>query len=388
MNTQRKVCLFTGTRAEYGLLRGLINGIYSSNKLTLQLVVTGAHLSPEFGLTLQEIVDDGYPVSRKIEILLSSDTTVGVAKSMGLGVLSFADALSELKPDLVVVLGDRYEIFSAASAAMLSRIPIAHIHGGEVTQGAIDEAIRHSITKMAHLHFVATSEYRNRVIQLGENPNNVFNVGGLGVDNLLGMQLLSREDLQDQLGFKFLDKNILVTFHPVTLEDTETSVFQFRQLLLALESLESTGIIFTLPNADAAGRSLISMVKEFCDSNSFAACFASLGQLRYFSCVHQVDCVIGNSSSGLLEVPSFKKVTINIGSRQAGRLKASSVIDALPSRQSILDALSLAYSFEFQEVLQKCSNPYGNGGSADSILNILEEFPLDNILHKQFYDLP
>ena len=174
MNTQRKVCLFTGTRAEYGLLRGLINGIYSSNKLTLQLVVTGAHLSPEFGLTLQEIVDDGYPVSRKIEILLSSDTTVGVAKSMGLGVLSFADALSELKPDLVVVLGDRYEIFSAASAAMLSRIPIAHIHGGEVTQGAIDEAIRHSITKMAHLHFVATSEYRNRVIQLGENPNNVF----------------------------------------------------------------------------------------------------------------------------------------------------------------------------------------------------------------------
>lgn len=388
VSNRRKICVVTGTRAEYGLLRRLIHGINVSKSLSLQLVVTGAHLSPEFGLTVQEIIEDGYPISRKIEILLSSDTTVGVAKSMGLGVLSFADALSELKPDLMVVLGDRYEIFSAASAAMASRIPIAHLHGGEVTQGAIDEAIRHSITKMSHLHFVATSEYRNRVLQLGENPNNVFNVGGLGVDNLLSLDLLARDELEKQLNFKFLKRNILVTFHPVTLDDIQSSVYQFGQLLLALNSLHSTGIIFTLPNADAAGRALISMVKEFCDRNSFASWFSSLGQLRYFSCVQQVDCVVGNSSSGFLEVPSFHKATINIGTRQAGRLKASSVIDCLPSCQSILEALLVAYTCEFQEMLKSSANPYGNGGAADSILNVLEEFPLDSILKKRFFDLP
>lgn len=384
---KRKICVVTGTRAEYGLLRPLIYGIEKSDSLSLQLIVTGAHLSSEFGYTLQEIIDDGYHISRKIEMLLSSDTPVGVAKSLGLGVLSFADALSDLKPDLMVVLGDRYEIFSAASAAMVSRIPIAHLHGGEVTEGAIDEAIRHSITKMSHLHFVATSDYRRRVLQLGENPNHVFCVGGLGVDNILSLNLLSRSELESQLNFKFLERNILVTYHPVTLEDQNAGIAHLDQLLLALGRLDSTGIIFTLPNADAGGRSFIAKIKHFCDSHSSSSWFTSLGQLRYFSCVRQVDCVVGNSSSGLLEVPSFHKPTINIGSRQEGRIKASSVIDCKPSCEAILDSINQSYSSRFQQIVSMSTNPYGNGGAVDSILKVLEGFPLTNILKKKFFDI-
>ena len=387
MNHIRKICVVTGARAEYGLLRRLIDAIDSSNVLSLQLVVTGAHLSPEFGLTIQEIIDDGLHISRTIEMLLSSDTTVGTAKSIGLGVLSFADALSDLKPDLMLILGDRYEIFAAASAAMASRIPIAHLHGGEVTEGAIDEAIRHSITKMSHLHFVATSEYRHRVLQLGENPDNVFCVGGLGVDNILSLDPLSRNELEQQLNFTFLGRNILVTFHPVTLVDPDTAISHLDQLLLALGRLTDTGLIFTLPNADACGRSFITKIKDFCAAKSSASCFESLGQSRYFSCVRQVDCVVGNSSSGLLEVPSFKKATINIGSRQAGRLKSSSVIDCLPTSESILDAINRSYSSEFRELLKCSSNPYGNGGAVESILAVLEKFPLRNILQKKFFDI-
>lgn len=387
MNHIRTICVVTGARAEYGLLRRLIDAIDSSNVLSLQLVVTGAHLSPEFGLTVQEIIEDGHHVSRTIEILLSSDTTVGVAKSMGLGVISFADALSDLKPDLLLILGDRFEIFAAASAAMACRIPIAHLHGGEVTAGAIDEAIRHSITKMSHLHFVATTEYRRRVMQLGENPDNVFCVGGLGVDNILSLAPLSRQELEQQLNFSFLDRNILVTFHPVTLEDAGVAIGHLDQLLLALDNLKDTGLIFTLPNADACGRSFITKIKDFCADKLSASCFESLGQLRYFSCVRHVDCVVGNSSSGLLEVPSFKKPTINIGSRQAGRLKSSSVIDCMPTAESILDAIKLSYSSEFRELLTCSLNPYGNGGAVESILAVLEKFPLNNILKKNFFDV-
>ncbi len=386
VSPKRKVCVVTGTRAEYGLLRHLIDGIQASDVLSLQLIVTGSHLSPEFGFTVQEILDDGYPIARKIEMLLSSDTTVGMAKSTGLGVLSFADALSELKPALMLLIGDRYEIFAAATAAMLTRIPIAHLHGGEVTEGAIDEAIRHSITKMSHLHFVATSEYRRRVLQLGENPQNVFCFGGLGVDSILRLDFLSRIELERQLGFTFLNKNILVTFHPVTLEDDSASLDHLDQLLSALDQLVDTGIIFTLPNADACGRIFISKIKDFCARNVSASCFASLGQLRYFSCVRYVDCVVGNSSSGLLEVPSFQKATINIGSRQAGRLRSASVIDCLPSCESILGAINHSYTREFQEILKSTTNPYGNGGSVVSILKVLEEFPLSDILHKKFHD--
>ena len=386
VSRQRKVCVVTGTRAEYGLLRHLIDAIQASSVLSLQLIVTGAHLSTEFGFTVQEIIDDGYPISRKIEMLLSSDTPVGVAKSTGLGVLSFADAFSDLQPDLILILGDRYEIFSAATAAMLSRIPIAHLHGGEVTEGAIDEAIRHSITKMSHLHFVATPEYGRRVLQLGENPKNVFCVGGLGVDNILRLDFMSRIELEKQLGFTFLKRNILVTFHPVTLEDDSSSLDHLEQLLSALDNLVDTGIIFTLPNADACGRSFTAKIKDFCSQNDSAFCFASLGQLRYFSCIRHVDCVVGNSSSGLLEVPSFHKATINIGCRQAGRLRSASVIDCPPICESILGAINLAYSSEFQELLKSSTNPYGQGGAVESILKVLEEFPLSNILHKKFFD--
>ena len=388
VSLKRKICVVTGTRAEYGLLRRLNDGIQASDVLSPQLIVTGSHLSPEFGFTVQEIIDDGYPIARKIEMLLSSDTTVGIAKSTGLGVLSFADALSDLEPDLLVLLGDRYEIFAAATAAMLIRIPIAHLHGGEVTEGAIDESIRHSITKMSHLHFVATSEYRRRVLQLGENPNNVFCVGGLGVDNLLRLDFLSRNELERQLDFAFLNKNILVTFHPVTLEDDSSSFVQLEQLLAALDRLVDTGIIFTLPNADACGRAFIAKIKDFCSQKDSAFYFSSLGQLRYFSCIQYVDCVVGNSSSGLLEVPSFQKATINIGSRQAGRLRSVSVIDCLPSCESILAAINRSYSREFQELLKSSTNPYGQGGAVESILKVLEEFPLSDILQKKFFDVP
>ena len=388
VSSQRKICVVTGSRAEYGLLRRLIAAIDTSDSLSLQLIVTGAHLSPEFGFTIQEIIEDGFRISRKIETLLSSDTSVGVAKSMGLGVLSFADALSELQPDVLLLLGDRYEVFAAASAAMVSCIPIAHLHGGEVTAGAIDEAIRHSITKMSHLHFVASPEYRRRVLQLGESPSSVFCVGGLGVDNILSLDLLDRADLQQQLDFKFLKRNILVTFHPETLEDNDSSAYHFDQLLLALESLTSTGIIFTMPNADASGRAIIRKIKDFCCRHSTAKSFMSLGQLRYFSCVKQVDCVVGNSSSGLLEVPSFKKATINIGSRQDGRLKSSSVIDCSPNSDAILYAIHRSYSPDFQSLLLSSHNPYGNGGAVESILNVLKEFSLINILQKTFHDFP
>ena len=386
--TSRKICVVTGTRAEYGLLRRLIASIDNSDFLTLQLIVTGAHLSPEFGFTVQEIIDDGFCISRRIEMLLSSDTSVGIAKSLGLGVLSFADAFSELKPDLLLILGDRYEIFSAASAAMACRIPIAHLHGGEVTEGAIDEAIRHSITKMSHLHFTATSNYRQRVLQLGENPDNVFCVGGLGVDNILSLHLLSREELEKDIGFRFLRRNILVTFHPVTLDDENIGLAQLDQLLSALGRLIDTGIIFTLPNADAGGRSFITKIKDFCLRHPCASWFTSLGQLRYFSCVRYVDCVVGNSSSGLLEVPSFKKATVNIGTRQEGRLKSSSVIDCSPDSDSIFQSIRLAYSSEFQEQLIDSINPYGEGGAVQSILSIIENFPLNNILQKKFHDIP
>ena len=282
-------------------------------------------MSPEFGLTYKEIEKD-FNINLSLETLTSSDTSVGIATSMGLGLIRFADAYKQLKPDLVLVLGDRYEIFSATAASLVARIPVAHLHGGETTEGAFDEALRHSITKMSHLHFVAADEYKNRVIQLGEQPENVFQVGGLGVDSIKRLKLLSKQELEASLGIKLLDKNLLITFHPVTLE-TQTASQQMEELLGALSDLTNTNLIFTMPNADTDGRVLIQMIEEFCSKNTNAHCFTSLGQLRYFSAINYIDGVVGNSSSGLAEVPSFKKATINIGDRQKGRLKADSVID-------------------------------------------------------------
>lgn len=386
----KKICVVTGTRAEYGLLRWVMEGIRQSPVLELELIATGAHLSPEFGLTYRDIQADGFRIDRRVEMLLSSDTPVGVTKSLGLGILGFADALAEQKPDLILILGDRYEIFAAAVAAMVARIPIAHLHGGETTEGAIDEAIRHAITKLAHLHFVAAEDYRRRVIQLGEAPDRVFLVGGLGIDNIINLELEDRAALEAALDFRLGPKNLLVTFHPVTLE-TGTAADQMAELLAALETLPDTHLIFTLPNADTEGRGLVRQINAFVDRHpQRAKAFTSMGQLRYLSAVAQVDAVVGNSSSGLAEVPTLKKPTINIGDRQRGRLRAASVIDCAPQRAAILAALREIETPEFQARLATTVNPYGNGGASEAIVAALESLaaqPFDLLLKKRFQDL-
>ena len=382
----KKICVVTGTRAEYGLLYWLMKEIEADKELELQLIATGMHLSPEFGLTYKEIEKE-FKINKKIEMLLSSDTSVGISKSMGLAQISFAESYDELKPDIVIVLGDRYEIFSATSAAMIARIPIAHIHGGEKTEGAFDESIRHSITKMSHLHFTATQEYKNRVIQLGEDPSMVFNVGGMGIENIKRLKLLTKDEFEKSIEFKLNIKNILVTFHPVTLENS-TAKEQFQQLLDAIDELEDTNIIFTKANSDTDGRVINQMIDEYVTKNSHKSIvFTSLGQLRYLSALQYVDAVVGNSSSGLGEAPSFKIGTINIGDRQKGRIKASSVIDCEPNKDSILKSFEKLYSKEFQETLKTTLNPYGDGYASKRIVEILKSVDLENIIKKSFYDL-
>jgi GDP/UDP-N,N'-diacetylbacillosamine 2-epimerase (hydrolysing) len=383
---KRKVCIITGTRAEYGLLYWLIKEIQEDSDLELQIIATGMHLSPEFGLTYRQIEKDGFKIDKKIEMLLSSDTPIGISKSMGLGVIGFAEAYADLKPDIVVLLGDRFEIFSAAAAAMIARIPIAHLHGGEATEGLIDEPIRHSITKMSHLHFTAAEEYRRRVIQLGESPARVFNVGGLGIDNIRKLKLMNREEFEDAIEFELGPKNLLITFHPVTLEHA-TAGDQFQNLLNALDELQDTKFIFTKPNADTEGRLITKMLDDYVSENSDKAiAFVSLGQLRYLSALKFVDACVGNSSSGLAEAPTFKIGTINTGDRQRGRIKADSVIDCEPDKESILTAIRKLYSKEFQNKLKDVKNPYGEGGVAEKIKKILKEVCLTDILKKRFYD--
>jgi len=384
---KRKICVVTGTRAEYGLLRSVMQGLKEDPALVLQVIATSMHLSPEFGLTYREIEKDGFKIDRKVEMLTSSDTPVGITKSMGLGMIGFADALQELDPDLLVVLGDRFEILAAVSAALVARIPVAHIHGGEVTEGVIDEALRHSITKMSHIHFVAAEEYRYRVIQLGESPDRVFLVGGLGVDAIARTPLMDRQALEVSLDLKFGPRNLLVTFHPVTLEHA-TAESQMSELLAAVADLKDTTLIFTMPNADTGGRALARMVDEFVEQHPSAHAYTSLGHLRYLSCVAQMDGVVGNSSSGLLEVPAFKKGSINIGDRQRGRLQASSVINCRPERQAIKTALQRLYSAEFQASLNQVVNPYGQGGASDKILEIIRHYDYKETVKKTFYDLP
>jgi GDP/UDP-N,N'-diacetylbacillosamine 2-epimerase (hydrolysing) len=382
----RKICVVTGTRAEYGLLRWVMEGIRKSSSLEMQVVATGMHLSPEFGLTYKEIEKDGFTIDRHVEMLLSSDTSVGLAKSMGLGLIGFGEVFDQLRPDVVLVLGDRFETFAAVATALVSKVPVAHLHGGEATEGAFDESLRHAITKMAHLHFVAAEDYRRRVIQLGEHPDRVFLVGGLGIDNIKNLKLLDRAALETALEFKFGKRNLLVTFHPATVEDTASSL-QMAELLAALAQLNDTHLIFTMPNADTGGRVLRAMIERFVADHANARAFTSLGQMLYLSCVRQADGVLGNSSSGLTEVPSFGKGTINIGDRQRGRLKADSVIDCGPDRQSIASALSRLYSSDFQAGLKTVRNPYGEGGASEKVVKVLQECSLDGILMKSFYDL-
>jgi GDP/UDP-N,N'-diacetylbacillosamine 2-epimerase (hydrolysing) len=382
----KKICVVTGTRAEYGLLYWLMKAIEQDGELQLQVIVTGMHLSPEFGLTYREVQKE-FKIDKKIEMLLSSDTAIGISKSMGLAQISFAEAYDELKPDLVVLLGDRYEIFSAASTAMIARIPIAHLHGGETTEGAFDEAIRHSITKMAYWHFTAAEPYRKRVIQLGESPDRVFNVGGLGVENIKRLKLLSKPEFEESIGFKLAGRNLLVTYHPVTLESA-SATSQFQALLNAIDMLENTNIIFTKANSDTDGRVINQMIDNYAAQNPHKSiAFTSLGQLRYLSALQYVDVIVGNSSSGLLEVPSFKKATINIGDRQTGRLKAQSIIDCAPTEQAIKKAVEKAFSDEFKTKLSTTVNPYGEGEASTKILPIIKRDISVQNLKKSFYDL-
>lgn len=383
----RKICVITGTRAEFGVLSYLMKLINEDSEFELQIIATGMHLSPEFGYTYNDILKAGFNVNKKIEILLSSDTSVGVSKSIGLAQISFSEAYEELQPDLILVLGDRYEIFAAVSAAMISRIPIAHLNGGEKTEGAIDESIRHCLTKMSHLHFTAINEYRNRVIQLGENPNRVFNVGEIGLDNIELMKFYTKEEFENSINFKLNKKNILITFHPVTLEKGMAEK-QFKELLNAVDELKDTNIIITHSNSDMEVRKIIAMIEQYVASNSSKAIsFSSLGYHRYLSALQFVDAVVGNSSSGIIEAPSFNIGTINIGNRQKGRVQPESVINCLPEKKCILEAFNVLYSKEFKNKLKSIQNPYGKGGSSEKLLKILKEISFKDLLNKNFYDL-
>ena len=385
---KRKVCVITGTRAEYGLLYWVIKGLDDDPEVELQIIATGMHLSPEFGLTYKNIEQDGFEINSKVEMLLSSDTSVGISKSIGLGVIGFAESFDTLKPDIAIVLGDRFEVLAASVAATIGRIPLAHCHGGEATEGLIDEPIRHSVTKMSHVHFTATEEYRKRVIQLGESPATVFNVGALGIENINKLDLLDRPAFEEAINFKLNKRNLLVTYHPVTLE-TATAEEQFKNLLEALDDLQETNLIFTKPNADSDGRVIIDLIDEFVAENKDKAiAFTSLGQLRYLSALKYMDGVVGNSSSGLIEAPSFKIGTVNIGDRQKGRIRGESVIDCEPSVTSIKGAIDHLYDQKFKELLVNIVNPYGEGNPSEKIIDTLKSVRLENILKKSFYNIP
>ena len=386
---KRKICFITGSRAEYGLLRKLVIASQHDKLINMQIIVTGSHLSKKHGHTYKEIEKDHIQISSKVNLNFKGDSPEDIIHSMSIGLKGFSNSFKKLQPDLIVILGDRYEIFSAAAAAMIMNIPIAHIHGGEVTEGAYDEAIRHSISKMAHIHFVAAPEYRKRVIQLGENPKSVFMVGGLGVDAMKGLKLLDKINLEKAMNFKFGQRNLLVTIHPETLTPKDQQLKNAKTLLAALKTIRETNFIFTLPNADHYNEQITHLIKDFCFKHSKNYwLYSSLGQLKYFSSLQYVDGVIGNSSSGLLEVPSFKKGTINIGDRQRGRLQATSIINCEPTQKSIADAISILYSPSFQEDLSQVRNPYGEGGASEKVVHTLKSINIKNIVKKAFYNLP
>lgn len=385
--SKRKICVVTGTRAEYGLLYWLMKEIQIDPELELQIITTGMHLSPEFGLTYKVIEEDGFSINAKVEMLLSSDTPVGIAKSIGLGVIGFADVLDRLRPDILVLLGDRYEILAAAQAAMVARIPIAHIHGGEATEGLIDEAIRHAVTKMSHIHFVAAEPYRQRVIQLGENPEKVLNYGAPGLDNIERLHLLSKEDFENSINFRLGKTNFLVTYHPVTLSD-QSPKHAMQELFFALDHFQDAKIIITKPNADTDGRIICQMIDDYkARQPDRVMATASLGQVRYLSAIKHVDAVIGNSSSGLIEAPALKKPTINLGNRQKGRLKAASVIDCAENTEALVAAIQKALSADFMLSISNVVSPYGEGNVSVRIKDYLKNVNLKDILQKKFFDM-
>ena len=385
----KRIGIMTGTRAEYGLLKSLMQEINKDNDLELYLIVSGMHLSPEFGMTYKEIEEDGFEINAKVEMLLSSDSPAGISKSIGLGVIGFADEFQRADLDMLILLGDRYEALSAAISAMVMRIPIAHLHGGELTEGAIDEGIRHSITKMSYLHFTSTEQYRNRVIQLGENPERVFYVGALGVENIKKINLMTKEELEKSIHFEIDENTVVVTYHPVTLENN-TVEEQFLNLLKVLDRNPKIRMIFTKANADTNGRIVNELIDKYAAQNSERACaFMSLGQKRYLSALKHCRIVIGNSSSGIIEAPSFGKPIINIGDRQKGRICADSVINCGYTQQEIQQAMETALTEEFENKARNCRNPYEKENTAANIISVIKDYLLnDKIkLKKGFYDI-
>ena len=388
MPKKRKVCVISSSRADYGLLRLIMEGIEKSEDLELQIIATGMHLSPVFGNTFKEIEGDGFHITRKIKILDVDDTPKGIARSIGVVMNQFPKCYEELDPSLIVVLGDRFEILAAITAAHILKIPVAHIGGGEITEGAIDEAFRHSITKMSHLHFTANEEYKKRVIQLGEDPNRVFNVGALGVESIKKIQLLSKKEVEKFVGINLRKRNLLVTVHPETLNTSTTPNQHLENLLIALSELEDTTIIFTKANADTGGIAINKKITNYVKENKrISVVHVSLGQLKYLSLLNYVDGVVGNSSSGLIEVPSFNIGTVNIGDRQKGRIRSKSVIDCDITIDNIRSGLNKLYQTNFQENIQSVDNPYDGGETSTKIINILIKYSLENILKKHFYDL-
>lgn len=386
-NTTIKIAVVTGSRADYGLLVPLLKLLKNDSEVDLQLIVCSAHLSPEFGLTKTFIEADGFKISAEIEMLLSADTPSAISKSIGLGCIGFGDSFNRLRPDLLVLLGDRFETLAAAQVAMISQIPIAHLHGGETTQGAMDEAIRHSITKMSHLHFVAADEFRNRVIQLGENPERVYNVGAIGLDNINDSQIMNRSEISEALGLDIHGPLFLVTYHPVTLSQKNQQV-ALNNMLSATELWPDASIVITYANSDTFGRALIDEINAYAATRQDKVLVrATLGQKLYFSTMHHADCVIGNSSSGLIEAPSLGVPTVNIGSRQQGRLRGPSVIDCSESHDAIAAAIQKALSDEFKAVVRKKENPYYQGNTAQKIYQQLAHVNLDGVLMKKFFDI-
>jgi GDP/UDP-N,N'-diacetylbacillosamine 2-epimerase (hydrolysing) len=381
----RKVCVVTGSRAEFGLLRKLLTLVEKEELLCLQLIVTGTHLSPEFGCTVDEIRDHGFEIARELEVLLSSDSRVGTAKSIGLGLLGFADAFSNLSPNIIVLLGDRFEIFAAAAAAHALNIPILHIHGGEVTAGALDDGWRHAITKMARLHCVATDKYRQRVIQMGESPQTVWNVGGLGIDVLSSISFIDKSIIEERLSFKFLPRNLLITYHPETLSSISIDS-QIIELLSALKTINDTGLIFSTPNADSGGRLILARLHEFVRGRSNSVILPPLGQDFYLSCLKICDGMVGNSSSGILEASYLKLGVVNVGNRQCGRVRASNVIDCPLDAASIRKNIRRLFTSAFTSSISTAINPYGDGKASERIVKIIKAADLDDLTQKNFFD--
>jgi UDP-hydrolysing UDP-N-acetyl-D-glucosamine 2-epimerase len=383
----RNIAVFTGTRAEYGLLYWILKGLELSNEVNLQLLVGGTHLLPEFGKTIDYIEADGFTITEKLNFLLPSDSSVALSKSMALALTQAAEAFEKHKPDLLVLLGDRCEAMALAQAALLARIPIAHIHGGELTEGAIDDALRHSITKMSHLHFAATKQYCQRIIQMGEQPKQVFNVGAPGLDNIRKLSLLSKQELARSLGFDISNPYFLLTYHPVTL-DADGGRKALQNLLVALAQFPDYQILITYPNADTFGRELVNLLETFSDGQSSRVYLTqSMGQKRYLSAMKHCAAVIGNSSSGIIEAPSFKVPSVNIGSRQKGRLQAVSTVNCDETTDAIVTAMHYALSQPFAQKCCKSINPYGDGETSERITETLIKYPLQDILFKTFYDL-